>query len=239
MSLGGMVTPTFGTVMHTGPLMQIDFARIMEIPIVRRARPLAARLAVVAVAATLGGCHKRPAPQPLPVPSTIPAANSDSARLADERAARQAAADAEARRRADSLAMANSASRRSSPSVNMRSTLTAPVHFEYDQSELRPEDRAILDAKVPILQSSPGITIRIAGHTDERGSDEYNLALGERRAAAAKAYLVQRGISAARIETVSYGEERPVVRGTDEAAWSQNRRDEFEIVAGGQGLRQP
>jgi peptidoglycan-associated lipoprotein len=239
MSLGGMVTPTFGTAMTISPLMATDVVRIMKVSTMRRARPLAALLAAVALSAPFGACHKRPTPQPVPIPSATPAANSDSARLAQERAERQAAADAESRRRADSLAAANVVSRRSAPVGNMRSTLTAAVHFEYDQSDLRPEDRAILDAKVPILQSNPGITLRIAGHTDERGSDEYNLALGERRAAAAKAYLVQRGISAARLETVSYGEERPVVQGTDESAWSQNRRDEFEIVAGGQGLRQP
>ena len=239
MSLGSMVTPTFGTVVNTGPLMPIDFVRIIEIPTMRPTRPLAPLVAVVALSAAFSACHKRPTPQPVPVPSGTPAANSESARLAEERAERQAAADAETRRRSDSLAAANTVSRRAAPVVNMRSTLTAAVHFEYDQSELRPEDRAILDAKVPILQSNPAITIRIAGHTDERGSDEYNLALGERRAAAAKAYLVQRGISAARLETVSYGEERPAVQGTDETARAQNRRDEFEIVAGGQGLRQP
>lgn len=239
MSLGGMVAATFGTVVNTGSLMQTDLVRIMEISTMRRTRPLAALLAMVALSAPFGACHKRPAPQPVPVPPASPAATSDSARLAEERADRQAAADAEARRRADSLAAANSVSRRPVPAMNVRSTLTAVVHFEYDQSDLRPEDRVILDAKVPILLSNPTVTLRIAGHTDERGSDEYNLALGERRAAAAKAYLVQRGISAARLETVSYGEERPVVQGTDESAWSQNRRDEFEIVAGGQGLRQP
>ena len=202
----------------------------------RRTAPL---LAVLGIVATLGACHKKPLPQLVPAPSAAPAFNSDSARLAQDRAERQAAADAEARRRADSLAAANSVSRGAPPLVNVRSTLTAAVHFEYDQSELRPDDRAILDAKVPILQSNPAVTIRIAGHTDERGSDEYNLALGERRAASAKAYLVQRGVSAARIETISYGEERPVAQGTDESAWAQNRRDEFEITAGGQVLRQP
>jgi peptidoglycan-associated lipoprotein len=79
----------------------------------------------------------------------------------------------------------------------------------------------------------------VSGHTDERGSDEYNLALGQRRAAAAKAYLVQHGIADSRIETISYGEERPVAQGSDDAAYAQNRRAEFEITAGGQMLRKP
>jgi len=113
------------------------------------------------------------------------------------------------------------------------------VHFEFDQSDLRTEDRAILDAKVPIMQANAGVTIRVAGHTDERGSDEYNLALGQRRAAAVKDYLVQRGVAATRIETVSFGEERPVAQGSDEGAWGQNRRAEFEITAGGQTLKAP
>ena len=117
-------------------------------------------------------------------------------------------------------------------------TLTAMVHFDYDQSELRPGDRAILDAKVPILQANSGVMIRIAGHTDERGSDEYNLALGQRRAAAAKAYLVQHGIADARIETISYGEEHPSRKGR-RVAFSQNRRAEFEITSGGNNLRSP
>ena len=101
------------------------------------------------------------------------------------------------------------------------------------------DDRAILDAKVPILQANTGVTLRISGHTDERGSDEYNLALGQRRAAAVKAYLVQHGIAESRIETISYGEERPIAQGSDESAFSQNRRAEFEITAGGQTLRKP
>ncbi len=120
-----------------------------------------------------------------------------------------------------------------------RSTVLAAVHFDFDQADLRAEDKVLLDAKVPILQASSAVTIRISGHTDERGSDEYNLALGQRRAAAVKAYLVQHGVSDSRIETVSYGEERPTAQGADEGAWSQNRRAEFEITAGEQTLRQP
>src|SRR5205807_5871502 len=86
---------------------------------------------------------------------------------------------------------------------------------------------------------NPGLRIRISGHCDERGSDEYNLALGNRRATAAKQYVVSHGIDAGRIETVSYGEERPLASGHDEEAWAQNRRDEFEILSGGENLKQP
>ena len=90
-----------------------------------------------------------------------------------------------------------------------------------------------------IGEANAGMRIRIAGHTDERGSDEYNLALGQRRAAAAKRYLIAQGIDEARIDVVSFGEERPMVEGSDESAWSQNRRDEFEIVVGGDAIRVP
>jgi peptidoglycan-associated lipoprotein len=196
-------------------------------------------LAVLAVA-LIDGCHKKPAPQPEPVQAAPPRGpDADSARRAQEDAARRAAEDA-ARRRADSIAAADAAARAAAAAANdLRASLTALVHFDYDQSELRPQDRAILDAKVPILQANPGVVIRVAGHTDERGSDEYNLALGQRRAATVKRYLIDHGIADARIETISYGEERPVAQGNDESAWSQNRRAEFDITAGGQTLRKP
>src|SRR5437867_2856440 len=84
--------------------------------------------------------------------------------------------------------------------------------------------------------TTPGLRVRISGHCDERGSDEYNLALGNRRATKAKEYLVQHGVDAGRVETGSYGEERPIAQGHDENAWAQNRRDEFEILAGGDVL---
>jgi peptidoglycan-associated lipoprotein len=104
---------------------------------------------------------------------------------------------------------------------------------------LRSDDQAALDQKVSILNANAAVRIRISVHCDERGSDEYNLALGNRRATAAKQYLVSHGIAADRIETVSYGEERPIATGHDEDSWAQNRRDEFEILSGGDNLRKP
>lgn len=104
------------------------------------------------------------------------------------------------------------------------------MYFEYDQSALSAESRATLDAKVPALQARPAFRIRITGHTDERGSSEYNLALGLRRAAELKAYLVSSGIDASRIDISSMGEERPAAQGSTEAAWAQNRRAEFVQV---------
>lgn len=200
---------------------------------------IAMLMASVLAVATIAACHKTP-PAPAPTPTTSVGPNADSARRAQEEAARRAAEAEAARRRADSIAAAEAAaSSAATEAARMRETLTQMVHFDFDQSDLRPEDRAILDAKVPILQANPSVTLSVAGHTDERGSDEYNLALGQRRAAAAKAYLVQRGVADSRIETRSYGEERPIAQGSDESAWSQNRRAEFSITSGGQMLRRP
>jgi peptidoglycan-associated lipoprotein len=120
-----------------------------------------------------------------------------------------------------------------------RETLQAVVFFDFDRSELKSEESAKLDAKIPILRANPGVRIRIEGNADERGSDEYNQALGMRRAQAAKKYLTDRGIDAARIDIASYGEERPVCQEHDESCWSRNRRDEFVIVAGGDSIIAP
>jgi peptidoglycan-associated lipoprotein len=192
-------------------------------------------MAVLSVAAA-DACHKAPPPAPTPVQPPAPGPNADSIRRAQDEAARRAAEEAARRRAADSAA---AAARNSAAAGSARAALTAAVHFDYDQSDLRAEDRAILDAKVPVLQANADVKIRVAGHTDERGSDEYNLALGQRRAATVKRYLVDHGIADARIETISYGEERPVAQGSDETAYAQNRRAEFEITAGGQNLRAP
>jgi peptidoglycan-associated lipoprotein len=110
--------------------------------------------------------------------------------------------------------------------------LTATIFFDLDRSDITDESRQKLDEKVPVLTQNAAVKIRIAGHTDSRGSDEYNLALGQRRAAAAKRYLTDRGIDASRIEIVSFGEERPTCTDEADSCWSRNRRDEFEITAG-------
>ncbi len=189
--------------------------------------------------ALAGACGKKAVEQPAPAPT----ANADSIAAA-ERARQDSIAEAERRareeaeriarqREADSLA----ALARSSEEV--RNMLATMIHFDYDKSNIRPDDAATLDQKVAILQANPEARIRINGHCDERGSDEYNLALGNRRAQSAKQYLVSHGIDAGRIETQSWGEEKPLVDGHDESAWSQNRRDEFEIIAGGDALRRP
>jgi peptidoglycan-associated lipoprotein len=98
------------------------------------------------------------------------------------------------------------------------------AYFDYDKSELRDDARGALDADAKMLADHANAAITIEGHCDERGTPEYNLALGERRANAAKDYLVAHGVDGSRIETISYGEERPFATGHDEASWAQNRR---------------
>jgi len=166
-------------------------------------------------------------------------AREDSIRMERQRAD---AAAAEARRRAaqdsiDRVRAAEEAGRRDAEML--RSAVTAVINFDFDKSDLRDDAKANLDAKVPILLANSNVTIRISGHADERGSSEYNLALGQRRAAAAKRYLVERGVAESRVETTSFGEERPVCTESNEACWAQNRRDEFEMTAGGPTLTRP
>ena len=98
------------------------------------------------------------------------------------------------------------------------------VHFDYDSAELDDDSRATLDRQVEFLNQNPSIMITLEGHCDERGTREYNLALGEKRASSVKDYLIASGVNSARISTVSYGKERPQVLGSNSAAWKMNRR---------------
>jgi peptidoglycan-associated lipoprotein len=180
------------------------------------ARSLYAVSSIAGVLA-IGACHKKVAPAPAPEPTTAAPAPAPPPPPPP-------AAPAPTN---DDAAHARDAA---------RASLTAPIYFDLDSDALTDADRAALDAKVGILNASSGVKIRVAGHTDERGSDEYNLALGQRRAATAKRYLTQHGVPDAVIEVISYGEEHPAMEGHDEGAWSKNRRDEFEITAGADAL---
>jgi peptidoglycan-associated lipoprotein len=113
-----------------------------------------------------------------------------------------------------------------------RSVESNMVHFGTDQYDIDPTARAILDGQATWLQKFPQVRITIEGHCDERGTREYNLALGDRRANAAKNYLAAKGIDASRITTISYGKERPLALGSDEAAWAQNRRAVTVVIGG-------
>jgi len=106
------------------------------------------------------------------------------------------------------------------------------VHFEFDQYNVQEGDKAILGRQAAWLAKYPAVRVTVEGHADERGTREYNLALGARRANAVKEYLVSQGVSTARVETVSYGKERPICTQSDEACWAQNRRGVTTITAG-------
>ena len=108
--------------------------------------------------------------------------------------------------------------------------LTA-IYFDYDKYNIRSDAQEIMSQNAKSLTDHPTSTIRIEGNCDERGTEQYNLALGEKRANSAKDYLVNYGINASRITTISYGKERPVAAGHNEGAWAKNRRDDFVIVA--------
>ncbi|MGI9042728.1 MAG: OmpA family protein, partial [Gemmatimonadaceae bacterium] len=114
-----------------------------------------------------------------------------------------------------------------------RNTVANIIYFDLDQSSLADESRSALESKATVMLRHPNLRIRITGHADERGSDEYNLALGLRRAAEAKRYLAALGISDDRVEILTLGEEQPAVAGGTEEAWALNRRAEFEITSGG------
>ena len=103
------------------------------------------------------------------------------------------------------------------------------VFFDYDKATVRDDQKAALTENASWLKANPGVKVLLEGHCDERGTAEYNLALGERRAKAVKDYLISAGIAADRVSTISYGEERPFVLGHDESAWKWNRRGHFVV----------
>ena len=111
----------------------------------------------------------------------------------------------------------------------MEAFMNEDIHFDFDSSTLTPDAQEILKQKAQWLRDNPEKTATIEGHCDDRGTNEYNLALGDRRATSAKAFLVDLGIPASRLTTISYGEERPIDPGQNEEAWAKNRRCHFTI----------
>ena len=106
----------------------------------------------------------------------------------------------------------------------------APIFFDFDKFDIKPEYRTVLKHNAMMLKKYPMMRVLIEGHTDSRGTSEYNLALGERRARAVQDYLIVLGVPATQLEIVSYGEERAAVQGSSEAAWAKNRRAEFKLI---------
>ena len=181
-------------------------------------------LLVVGVLAT--GCSRNKPASGAPTPAAsadqaaIDAAARETAKLREESDRAAAAAQADADRAAKSRAQ-------------IQSTLTTPVRFEFDRSQLTDEGLQLLDVKVAALQANPAIRVRIEGNADDSGSDEYNMALSQKRAGIAHRYLTERGIDASRLQIVSFGEEHPVCTTShDEPCRAQNRRDDFVILSG-------
>lgn len=157
-------------------------------------------------------------------------------RAAEEAARLKAEAEAKAKVEAERAAAAEAqrkaeaeAGRKAEEAAAQRKAELAmqAIHFDYDKAIIRPDAQATLSTSAAILQKYPEVTVTIEGHCDERGTLEYNLALGDRRAKAARDYFVRYGIDGRRLATESYGEERPVDSGHTEEAWAKNRRDEF------------
>ncbi len=180
-----------------------------------------ATLALVLLA--VGACKKKEPPVASPEPSQV----DEGVNAAD-------------RARADSIAMAEAAraeaDAREREMVRARALareeLTGVVYFEYDSEQLTSAAEDKLRDKAAILRANPTLSIRVEGHADERGSTEYNLALGQRRAETVRSFLAGYGIGAERLTTISYGEERPAVQGDSESAYAQNRRAAFDITGG-------
>lgn len=180
-------------------------------------------IAVLTIAIAVGACAKKttPVPRPMPAPTggatgTTPMPPSPPEPVVEPTVVPAMPEDTVGSKSLDDL--------------NRESPLQ-PVFFELDSSEVSGEAQAALQQNASILRQYDSWQITIEGHADERGSAEYNLALGERRALAARDYLVSLGIPATRLRTVSYGKEFPFDPGHDEAAWSKNRRAHFVITA--------
>ena len=196
--------------------------------------------------ALAAACHSGPpAEQPTPQPTAAEVAMRQHVQDSLDAAHRYSAdsieqarkAELAARARADSaervrVAAASVAAQATAKNVELRKELGVMVHFNVARSQVLPEGREALDRKVTILKANPGVRLQITGATDERGSDQYNMALGSRRASEVKRYLVAQGIDAGRLDVLSNGEKSPLETGSDETAWARNRRTEFVVVSG-------
>jgi len=177
----------------------------------------------------LSGCAKQPVPtspqSSAPSPSGMSGASSQPA--FGQPAFGQSTSTPAPAANPSVVGRADSGSARPSIREFVENAALKDIYFEFDKYDLRPSDAKVLDANAGWLKANPGHQMLIEGHADERGTDAYNLALGERRAQAAMNYLVAQGIRASRISIVSYGKERPVCRESNETCWARNRRDHF------------
>ncbi len=189
-------------------------------------------LAAFATAAFLAACGSEPQPQTDPVPTGPTAEELERMRQDSIRMAQEAE---EARLRAEREAAERDRQRRAEAA---RQTLRETVYFDYDEAAIRSDTESRLRAKLDILRANPGVQLRMEGHADERGTSEYNLALGNERSDAVIQFFTGFGLDASRFSSVSLGEERPAAQGSNETAWAQNRRVEFIITAGGDDIGQ-
>jgi peptidoglycan-associated lipoprotein len=191
----------------------------------RPSAAVAALLLLMTFAVASGACHKKtpPVARPAPPPATSPNADPGRPPAPPEPAPVPASVPPEPVRD-DAIASA------SLDDLNRNSPLP-PLFFELDSSDVNGAGQGVLNGNAALMKKYPSWTVTIEGHCDERGTAEYNLALGERRALAARAYLVSLGISADRLRTVSYGKEFPFDPGHEETAFAKNRRAHFVITA--------
>jgi peptidoglycan-associated lipoprotein len=150
-----------------------------------------------------------------------------------DRAASDAADRENAKLRADADRVASEREEAAKIRATDQSAITTPVFFQFDQSTITDEGIRLLDQKVDALQRNPSVRVRVEGNADDSGSDEYNMALSQRRAAIANRYLTDRGVDASRVQIVSFGEEKPACKTShDDDCRAKNRRDEFVITSG-------
>lgn len=191
------------------------------------------------VAAACGGGQPEVAPGP------DPDSLAEAQRVRDSIANAQRVADSIARARQMEeerlRAEREEAARRAAAiTEQVRNMMAAMINFDFDKYNIRDgADAEALEAKVAVMRANPAVRIEIVGHADERGSDEYNMALGQRRAISARDFMVNRGIAESRITVRSMGERQPLDNRSNEEAWARNRRDEFSITAGGGQLVMP
>lgn len=188
-------------------------------------------LSLLLVVLSASACSRRQPPQ-------------QPAMLPDTAGQGQMALDALERARQDSIARAAAERARlagmdAEQTARARAILEEMVFFDYDDATLRGDAQAILARKVAVLRANPGVALRIDGHADERGSVEYNHALGMRRANSVREYLTGFGVEPTRLDIMSFGEDRPMDPRSNETAWARNRRAEFEILRGGDNLVEP
>jgi peptidoglycan-associated lipoprotein len=190
-------------------------------------------IAMLFASVLIVGCAKQPATMTMSsAPAPTGAAVTSPTTAMDPNSADSSAQSASRQGGADQRSAAATSGGRPAPSEFTAIGDLVDVHFDFDQYTIRSRDTAILDANARWLRANPNTQVLIEGHCDARGTEEYNLALGDRRAKAALNYLAAQGIAPERLVTISYGKERPVCNEANEACWAKNRRAHFLVKRG-------